>query len=123
MKSFEKLEILRAAVSVVGIDGEIHEHEQSLIDKLAGEIGVGLASRTAMLERGKKDPEFFQQMFRVLKTQPDQTMLILLRAAMADGELSDPEMKVLKHFAEKLEVDDATFEDLVQKAGSMPPGS
>ena len=57
-------------------------------------------------------------MFRVLKTQPDQTMLILLRAAMADGELSDPEMKVLKHFAEKLEVDEMTFEGLVQKAGS-----
>ena len=36
MKSFEKLEILRAAVCVVGADGEVSEDESALIDKLAG---------------------------------------------------------------------------------------
>ncbi|MEC9094888.1 MAG: hypothetical protein VX438_19425 [Planctomycetota bacterium] len=116
MKSFERLEILRAAVSVVGVDGEIHEGEKALIEKLAGEIGVGLASRTAMLDRAQNDPEFHQQMLRVLKTEPEQTMAILLNAAMADGELAESEVKVLKHFATKLEFEEARLEALIDDA-------
>lgn len=119
MKSFEKLEILRAAVCVVGIDGEIHEAEAKVIDKLAGAIGVGLASREAMLARGKSDPNFCKEMFRVLKTAPKETMITMFQAAMADGELVDSEIQVLKHFAEKLGVEEPHFDKLVQQAKDM----
>lgn len=119
MKSFEKLEILRAAVCIVGADGEVSTEESKLIDKLAGEIGVGQASRQAMLDRGKSDPEFCQEMFRVLKTEPNETMLTLFHAAMADGVLADQELAVLWHFGEKLGLDKDTFDKLVQKAKSM----
>ncbi len=119
MKSFEKLEILRAAVCVVAVDGEVTAEENTLIEKLAKDIGVGLASRTAMLERGKNDPDFCQQMFNVLKTDPDETMLTLFHSAMADGKLQDSEIRVLQHFATKLDIDEGAFANLVEKAKSM----
>ena len=119
MKSFEKLEILRAAVCVVGADGEVSEDESALIDKLASEIGVGKASRQAMLDRGKTDPEFCEDMFRVLKTEPNETMLTLFHASMSDGVLSESEIRVLWHFADKLGVNKETFDNLVEKAKSM----
>lgn len=119
VKSFEKLEILRAAVCVVGIDGEVDSKELALIEKLAKEIGVGQASREAMIDRAKSDPDFCQQMLRVLRTDQNETMLTLFQAAMADGVLLDAEIEVLRHFAEKLQVDSATFENLVAKAKTM----
>lgn len=122
MKSFEKLEILRAAVCIAGVDGEVDEQELKLIEKLSKEIGVGRASREAMIDRAIKDPDFHKQMFRVLKTETDQTMLTMFHAAMVDGKLDDSEIKVLKHFAEKLDVSDETFEKLVAKAQSMTNG-
>lgn len=119
MKSFEKLEILRAAVCVVGADGEVEESELKLIEKLAGEIGVGRASREAMLNRGKSDPNFCEDMFRVLKTSPKETMITLFQAAMVDGELAESEIRVLGRFAEKLGVDEAQFARLVEQAQGM----
>ncbi len=119
MKSFEKLEILRAAVCIVGVDGKIDDQELQLVEKLAKEIGVGRASREAMIDRAIDDPDFHKQMFRVLKTETDQTMLTMFHAAMVDGELEDSEIEVLKHFAAKLDVSDETFEKLVDKAQSM----
>lgn len=119
MKSFEKLEILRAAVCIVGVDGKIDDQELQLVEKLAKEIGVGRASREAMIDRAIDDPDFHKQMFRVLKTETDQTMLTMFHAAMVDGELEDSEIEVLKHFAAKLDVSDETFEKLVAKAQSM----
>ncbi|MEE2643065.1 MAG: hypothetical protein VX768_20725 [Planctomycetota bacterium] len=122
MKSFEKLEILRAAVSVVAIDGEVSEQERALIDKLATEIGVGQASRQAMIARGTSDPEFCEEMFRVLKTDPGETMMTLFHAAMVDGVLDESEVKVLWHFAAKLGMQENTFSALVEKAKSMTRG-
>ena len=119
MKSFEKLELLRAAVCVVGADGEIEESESDLIDKLADAIGVGRASREAMLNRGKSDPNFCNEMFRVLKTDPKETMITLFQAAMVDGVLADSEIRVLKNFADKLGLEDAHFETLVQQARDL----
>jgi len=119
MKSFEKLEILRAAVCIVGVDGKIDDQELQLVEKLAKEIGVGRASREAMIDRAIDDPDFHKQMFRVLKTETDQTMLTMFHAAMVDGELEDSEIEVLKHFAAKLDLSDETFEKLVDKAQSM----
>lgn len=122
MKSFEKLEILRAAVCIVGVDGKIDDQELQLVEKLAKEIGVGRASREAMIDRAIDDPDFHKQMFRVLKTETDQTMLTMFHAAMVDGELEDSEIEVLKHFAAKLDVSDETFEKLVGKAQAMTKG-
>lgn len=123
MKSFEKVEILRAAVCVVGADGKVTEAESKLIDKLAGEIGVGLASREAMLNRGKNDPDFCKEMFRVLKTDPKETMLILFQAAMVDRDLDETELRVLKVFAEKLGVSESVFSKLVENAKNMLDGN
>ena len=80
MKSFENLEILRAAVCIVGADGEVDEKENAFFEKLAKKIGVGLASRTAMINRAKSDPDFHQQMFQVLKTEPGESITILFKA-------------------------------------------
>lgn len=119
MKSFEKLEILRAVVCVAGSDGEVSDSERQLIDKLCDEIGVGQASREAMIDRAVSDSDFHEQMFRVLKTEPDQTMLTVFHVAMVDGKLEDRELFVLKNYALKLGLDESTFENLVKKAQGM----
>lgn len=118
MKSFEKLEVLRAAVCVVGADGEVGETENRLIDRLADEIGVGQASREAMLERGKTDPNFCEEMFRVLKISPKDTIITLFQVAMVDGKLGDEEIRVLGRFAEKLGIKKESFNSLVEQAQS-----
>ena len=116
MKSYEKLEILRAAVCVVGVDGQVGPEEKVLIEKLAGAIGVGLASREAMIDRAKSDQDFWQEMFGVLKTSPVDTMLILFQAALADGEVSESESSVLQRFAERLGISEEEFVGLEDTA-------
>jgi uncharacterized tellurite resistance protein B-like protein len=119
VKSFEDLEILRAAVCIVGADGEVDEKENAFFEKLAKKIGVGLASRTAMINRAKSDPDFHQQMFQVLKTEPGESITILFKAAMADGQLDEKEILMLKSFSEKLGINEKSFLEVLNQAKSM----
>ena len=119
MTPMEKVDLLRAACCVAGIDGQLGEHERAILDRLAGDVGVGLASLEAMIDRGKRDPEFHKEQFRVLKVDPQQSMATLLQVALADGQISTGETSVLKALSEKLDVPDEVFDQLIQKAQEM----
>ncbi|MDH3718429.1 MAG: TerB family tellurite resistance protein [Planctomycetota bacterium] len=102
MSVMYKVEILRAACCVAGIDGDTTDRERSMLTKLANQIGVGEASLQAMIDRAESDSSFCDEQFILLKTKPDNTMKILLQVALADHELTDNECGVLQQFAERL---------------------
>ncbi len=112
----DKVEVLRAACCIAGLDGAIGEAEMPLLQRLASEAGIGAASFKAMRDRATSDPMYFEQQFRFLRSDPDETMKTLLRVAVADGELHPNERVVLQAFAAKLGVGDERYDQLLTAA-------
>ena len=119
MTPMQKVDVLRAACCVAGIDGQTNEAERKVIDKLAAEVGVGQASLQAMVERGATDPSFHEEQFRVLKADPQQAMAALLEVAMADGKITQNEAEVLRALSEKLNVPEDVFDQLLASVSKM----
>lgn len=119
MTPMQKVDVLRAACCVAGIDGEPNESERAVINKLAAEVGVGRASLEAMIARGATDPKFCEEQFCVLKADPKQSMAALLEVAMADGVISEDETQVLKSLADQLAIAEEVFEGLIESVGQM----
>jgi tellurite resistance protein len=110
METMRKVEVLRAACCVAGIDGEAEDKELAVLRELAEEIGVGQTSLNAMVERAETDQAFYQEQFRVLKGNPKETLEFLLRVALADGRLGNRESQVLRLLALRLDVDGDQFD-------------
>lgn len=119
MRAMEQVEVLRAACCVAGADGNATDEERQLLANLASKSGVGAASLNAMIERATSDQKFCEEQFRILKTEPQETMAILLQVAMADGAIQDVEVASLKALASRLNVSDDIFEALIAKTKSM----
>ena len=101
MTPMQRVDVLRAACCVAGIDGAPSESERKVIDKLAADVGVGRASLEAMIARGATDPDFHKEQFRVLRSSPQESIAALLEVAMADGKLTENETAVLKSLSER----------------------
>lgn len=112
----KEVEVLRAACCLAGIDGEICQREHPLLARLARAAGVGQASMDAMVERALGDASFFQEQFNILKADAEETMKTLFRIAIADGVLARSERVVLQHFAGKLDMSEARYEELLTAA-------
>lgn len=112
----DKVEVLRAACCMAGLDGTIGEKELAILQKMATEAGVGAASLKAMMDRAKSDPNYYEQQFRFLRGNPDESMKTMLRVAVADGALHPNERVVLQAFATKLGLDDQRYQRLLAAA-------
>jgi tellurite resistance protein len=110
------VEVLRAACCVAGLDGKVTAEEQSLLQKLADKAGVGEVSLRAMTERAKGDHNFYQEQFRILHAEPNETMRTLLGVAVVDGSLSPDERVILQFFAERLGLQTPEYERLLRAA-------
>ena len=119
MTPLEQVALLRAACCVAGIDKEISAPEEAVIRRLASEVGVGKASLEAMMERATTDQEFYKEQFRAFKSDPQVTMAGLLEVAMADGEVSDEEVAVLGELANRLDVPQDVFQELIQRVREL----
>ena len=115
MLPIQRLDILRAACCVAGIDGSANEAQAVVLKRLAREVGVGKASLNAMIERAETDNTFHEEQFKVLEFEPKTTMATLLEVALADGELSASEADVLRILAGRLKIDSAMFEQLLSE--------
>jgi tellurite resistance protein len=115
----EEVEVLQAACCIAGADGQISECERELISKLGRGCGVGRASLTAMIERARTDSSFCEEQFQILKTDPQETMAILLEIASADGGIGDTEMSILQSFSRRLNVPDRIFTALLAKVRAL----
>jgi len=116
MEGMKKVEVLRAACCVAGIDGETTADERRVLEMLAGQAGVGEASLTAMIERSESDQGFYKEQFRVLKAEPKETMKLLIAVALADNKLRTIERQVLERLGKRLGVDKETFDDWLSQA-------
>ncbi|MGI9495923.1 MAG: TerB family tellurite resistance protein [Mariniblastus sp.] len=115
MNPMQEVEVLRAACCVAGIDGEITAGELVIINQLAEKAGVGKASLEAMIARGETDPEFYKEQFRVLKDNPREAMVSILKVATADHSLAKDEIEVMRKFAEKLGISAESFDAAIEK--------
>lgn len=115
----QEVELLRAAICVACANGEANEVEQRLIDRLADNVGVGDASMQAMMDRAKRDPDFYQQQFQILKSDPKDSIVSLVNVAMADGDVDDQEIRVLRGLAGQLNIPDDTFDELMQRVENL----
>ena len=115
MLPIQRLDILRAACCVAGIDGDANEAQAAVLKRLAREVGVGKASLDAMIERAESDKTFHEEQFKVLEFEPKTTMAILLEVALADGQLSASEADVLRILAGRLKIDSGMFEQLLNE--------
>lgn len=128
--SMLKVEVLRAACCVAGVDGTISPQEMAWLTKLAHAVGVGEVSLKAMMERARTDSNYAADQFRFLQKDTRETMRVLLGVAVADGKLADREREVLAQLSKKLGVGDADLEKYIAVAEShiarrtdaSPPG-
>ena len=86
------------------------------LQELADQAGVGSASLTAMMERALSDPDFYEQQFGILKTDPDATIKALFGVACADRQLLPDERIVIRHFADQLGMSEEHFDTLLEAA-------
>lgn len=114
-----KVEVLRAACCIAGLDGKIGDQEMAILQKLATEAGVGTASFKAMRDRAASDPNYYEQQFRFLRGDPDESMKIMLNVAVSDGELHPNERVVLQSFATKLGLSEERYHKLLAAAESI----
>lgn len=119
MNPAQKVALLRAACCVAGIDGEATEAELNVIGKMVKETGVGKASLQAMIDRSINDENFYKEQFRVLKSDPNESMTYLIQVAMADGKLTDSEIHVLQKLSQRLDVPEDQFEKLIAQVSKM----
>jgi len=115
MTPTQRIDLLRAACCVANAGDDVSESEMVVIQKLIKEVGVGRASVEAMMDRAKKDPDFCQDQFKILKSEPAEAMLFLLQVAMADGKVTEVEISVLQSLANNLEVPADVFDKLISQ--------
>lgn len=112
MTAMTEVEVLRAACCIAGADGKVDDAELKMLQQLAEKAGVGRASLEAMISRAETEPEFYKQQFRVLKSEPEETIKLLFGVAARDGQLEKSEIEILKDFARKLGMESETFVQL-----------
>ena len=119
MNPEQKVDVLRAACCVACVDGDNSESENALVKKIARDVGCGLASVNAMIDRAKTDPDFHKEQFGVLKEDPKETIVMLFQVAMADGVITDGEKTVLQNLANNLDIPPNVFGELISKVEKM----
>ena len=114
--SMSKVDVLRAACCIAGIDEHIDDHELRMLRKLAEHVGVGNASLDAMMHRARTETDYYEDQFNLMCDDVDHALKVLFSVAVVDGELGDAERIMLQHFAALLGMTDARFDQLVRAA-------
>lgn len=122
MHPVEKVEVLRACCCIAGADGTTTPEERRVLERLAGDVGVGQASLKAMISRAEEEPDFYDEQFRVLKADPRQVMLLLMQVASADRTLGESEIVMMRKLSLRLDVADDEFEKLVERFNNRLDG-
>ena len=112
----EQVDVLRAACCVAAADGEVTDAEAKVIERIAKKAGVGKASREAMLEMALTSPKFLESQFRFLMRDSERAMKVLLIVAAADGVIAESERLLATEFANRLEIDEERFRELIRAA-------
>ena len=117
-----RVEVLRAACCIAGLDREICDKERPLLEALAFDAGVGKASLQAMLSRAREDPDFYQEQFFIAREDPEPGVRKMIEVAAATGEITLEQRVILQHFAQKLGMEDKRFNELIDEANNAIQG-
>jgi tellurite resistance protein len=108
-----KVEMLRAACCVAGLDGRVGNRERALLERIAREVGAGQASLEAMIHRAKTDSRFYEELFNGLTANAEPTIRLLLMVAAADRVISADERIIIGLFAQRLGMSHERYNQLV----------
>lgn len=109
-----KVEMLRAACCVAGLDGRVGNRERAILEKLAREVGAGQASLEAMIHRAKTDSRFYEELFNGLTANAEPTIRLLLMVAAADRVITADERIIIGLFAKRLGMTHERYDQLVE---------
>jgi uncharacterized tellurite resistance protein B-like protein len=112
----DKVDILRAACCVAGLDGKITEAEEHLLRRLKESAGVGEASFNVMCEMAIDEREnYYEKQLEFISTDPEKIVRMLLQIARADDEVTQNERVIVQHLAEKIGVSEDRFEEIANE--------
>jgi tellurite resistance protein len=111
----QDVEILRAACCIAAMDGEICSLELKVLAKLRERAGVGQVSFDQMIKAATNDPAYYERQFRYASGEPTRTIELLFEIARVDGSVSLEEKVMIRHFAQKLGLDESAYEALEAK--------
>lgn len=92
------VDLLKAAVCVAGLDGEITEQETEVLIHLAHRAGVHDDDLTDLMARARIDGELLDQQLIVVREDPEVTIGVLCHIAVVDGQVSYEEREVIHQF-------------------------
>jgi len=108
--------VLRAAVCVAAMDGEIARNERKCLDVLAKRIGVGECSLNRLIERTSTRIEDVRNQIEDLKHDADNVIKTMLYVASVDGHVCENERMVIRQMAETLGMNETRFEKILTAA-------
>ena len=114
--SIDDVTILRAACCIAGLDGDIDPREMQALTLLVKRAGVGRDSFETMIEMATENDDYFAQQLDYLMGDVDETIRTLFRIAVVDGNLGEKERVVMRYFADKLEISEPRFEQILATA-------
>ncbi len=117
-----RVEIVRAACCIAGLDGNVCARERPMLEKLAEFAGIGEVSLNARIARADEDQNFYQEQVNNLKSDPAATITSLFCVACADGELLASQRIILQHFADVLGLDQKQFDEILEAAQKKTQG-
>jgi len=114
MTDIEKLELLKSALLVAVVDGQLKQSEMGVVMGLAARVGVGRASLEAMIGAAK-DGRIGPDDILMRSGQSARTALELLVAqARIDGEITDPERELLVIIGSRFNITGDEFQEIYQ---------
>ena len=111
-----KIELLRAACCVAGVDGRAGKIEKMMLAKLAADAGIEATLLAKTLRRAETEEDFYATQFRKVTTDPEATLEFLFQFALTDRVLTIRESNVLYRLAMRLGVSEERFEALRKAA-------
>ncbi len=92
------VDLLKAAVCVAGLDGEITDDETEVLIHLAHRAGVHDDHLTDLMAKARIDNELLNEQLSVVRADPEVTIGVLCHVAAVDGEVSGDERAVIHQF-------------------------
>jgi tellurite resistance protein len=102
---------LRNVIVFALIDGELSEQEKQFIDQLRVRLGVGEPEFRDLCEQVRQNPR--QLSLPKDSGEATEAMRLLVDLAMVDGQVSDPERRMLERLAAHVGLDAAAVEQFL----------
>jgi uncharacterized tellurite resistance protein B-like protein len=114
MQDREVLDLFRAALALAAADKKLTRAELGVVEGLAAKVGVGQVSFEAMKTAALRGDDLTDNLCFSSPDTACKALELLVAQARIDGQISDEERSFLVLLADKLKIDDQTFQAVYQ---------